>query len=107
MSAPGAGQSTFPNRCRVDANSALGAAGVNGECESQHVDRLFGTPPQRALPGAQPAQPVSSGIPEAAGPVVVERMVGPHLSVDIRLEARLLNAAAGAPVHSRSTAMTP
>src|SRR4029077_15416678 len=49
----------------------------------------------------QPAQPVATGIAEAARPVVVERVIGAHLAVGVDLETGLLNATACAPVDAR------
>ena len=43
---------------RVDPDAARRAAGVGGQREAQHVDGLLAAPQQRALAGAQPAQPV-------------------------------------------------
>src|SRR5262249_56547031 len=82
----------------VHADASRRAARVGGEREPQHVDRLVAAPQQRAVAGAQPAQPVAARVAEAAGPVVVERVVAAHLTVGVDLETGLLDAAAGAAV---------
>src|SRR5580704_7809827 len=101
MSPAGAGSADLLDRGGVDSGSARRAAGVGGEREAQHVDGLAGAPQQRTIAGAEPTQPVPSRLAEAAGPVVVERVVGAHLSVGVDLEAGLLDAAAGASIHAR------
>src|SRR5262249_25391959 len=55
----------------------------------------------RAIARSQPTQPVPARVTEAARPVIVERVVAAHLAIDVDLQAGLLNAAAGTPVHPR------
>ena len=93
-------ESTFVYQGWVDAHATRRTARIRSKREPQYSDGLLCTPEQWAVAGTEPSQPVTAGVPKAAGPVVVERMEGPHLAIDIGLEARLLNAPAGAPVHA-------
>src|SRR6516162_9663772 len=49
----------------------------------------------------QPAQPVAARVAETARPVVIERVVTAHHAVGVDLQARLLDAAAGAAIEPR------
>jgi len=83
---------------RIDATTTGLVAGKGGQGNPEDVDRLVGAPPQRSLIAAQPVQTVPSRVAQAAGPVVVECMVGAQFAVPADLEVRLLDSAWRVPV---------